>query len=52
MKKYTSHSEVSKDYESKKAEKVSIEKPKHVESYDEAQKRSVERSRKNHPAAS
>jgi hypothetical protein len=39
------------EYERKQAAKVSIEKPKHVERYDEDQKRQLERSRRNHHSA-
>jgi hypothetical protein len=44
--------ELQKKYLDRQTEKVEIEKLKHVEKYDDNQKRSVERSRKNHQAAS
>jgi hypothetical protein len=39
MKKFTSISEARRDYEKKQAERVEIEKPQHVERYDDKLKK-------------
>jgi len=51
MKQFDSIEKAHRDYADKQAEKVEIEKPAHVEKYDDKQKRQVGRSRRAHDRA-